>query len=703
MTQNRVLSFSQCNCARRCLRWWKYNYIDKIRVPQDTSYMDAGKAVHECMEQYYKDKTSNIKTFFEERWKHYNLDSTPRKKEEYYLMVLNFMEKNVELTSNEMKIFIPDNFVGYLDGVNTTDDVILDFKTSTRSAENEEEYHQQLMIYSYLYHHKFSRIPKKCVVHYLKYPGSKGELSIIPTIEDINKARDWIEGTRDLINTAIEKNEFPRCEVCHHFCPYKEICFADNKELKVHIKIIGNSIYLIGQLPAKVHKQFDKKFSYMLKEAHFIKKARPGFDGMIRFYDQRNQRLPIGFLKGVGKTLNDYAEYMKITLNLTIEDTRNKYEKTLEMPEKIIGKELRDYQIDAVNTFMKNQLGFLQIGTGAGKSLIATECIRQLACKTLFIVDKKELLYQSKKVIEEALGIEVGIIGAGEEKIKDVTVATIQTLNKNLTKYSEYLQSIMFVIFDEAHHISSTSYMKLGRFLTNTQFRLSLTGTAFRDDGNDMAMTSVGGDICFSLSAETLIAQGFLMKPNIIFRRIGLDKHEVKIKEEKTKIGLINEKDNYANLYTEFIQNNPKRNEMIFEIVKENEGKKVLILTKLIEHGQILSDMIPGAIHLYGGTNKEQRKELMKNYANDDFKIMVSTISIFAEGIDLPSLDLIINGAANVGSVKTIQVLGRVLRKNENKDMALYYDFIDDSRFFKNASRARIRTFKSEGHMVMEE
>ena len=142
---------------------------------------------------------------------------------------------------------------------------------------------------------------------------------------------------------------------------------------------------------------------------------------------------------------------------------------------------------------------------------------------------------------------------------------------------------------------------------------------------------------------------------------------------------------------------------MIFEIVKENEGKKVLILTKLIEHGQILSDMIPGAIHLYGGTNKEQRKELMKNYANDDFKIMVSTISIFAEGIDLPSLDLIINGAANVGSVKTIQVLGRVLRKNENKDMALYYDFIDDSRFFKNASRARIRTFKSEGHMVMEE
>ena len=58
------------------------------------------------------------------------------------------------------------------------------------------------------------------------------------------------------------------------------------------------------------------------------------------------------------------------------------------------------------------------------------------------------------------------------------------------------------------------------------------------------------------------------------------------------------------------------------------------------------------------------------------------------------------NAAANKGDVKTIQVLGRVLRRLKGKKDAYYYDFIDESRFFRLASYARKKALLKEGHTV---
>jgi superfamily II DNA or RNA helicase len=71
-----------------------------------------------------------------------------------------------------------------------------------------------------------------------------------------------------------------------------------------------------------------------------------------------------------------------------------------------------------------------------------------------------------------------------------------------------------------------------------------------------------------------------------------------------------------------------------------------------------------------------------------------------SEGIDLPHLNTVINAAANKGNVKTVQILGRILRKLEGKTGAKYIDFIDESKFFKFASYARKRILRSEGHDV---
>jgi superfamily II DNA or RNA helicase len=181
---------------------------------------------------------------------------------------------------------------------------------------------------------------------------------------------------------------------------------------------------------------------------------------------------------------------------------------------------------------------------------------------------------------------------------------------------------------------------------------------------------------------------------------MGLDNETVKEMEEGCKAHLlINESDDYNAFYRTFISENMVRNNKIVKLVKDNPDKKILILTKLIEHGKMLANLT-GGIHLHGETEKELRKQIMQDFQEGKNKILISTISLLSEGWDCVSLNFLINAGANKGDIKSIQMLGRILRKNEGKNIALFYDFIDDSRWFRKASNARMRVFKQEGYDV---
>jgi superfamily II DNA or RNA helicase len=349
---------------------------------------------------------------------------------------------------------------------------------------------------------------------------------------------------------------------------------------------------------------------------------------------------------------------------------------------------------------LRKKIGILELATGSGKTECAIECIRRLTCKTLFVTDRKELLNQTKKRIEEALGIKVGVIGQGEIDLQDVSVATIQTLNKRKTELKEYLSKIKFVIMDECHHIPSASYIKLSKYLIGTEFRLGLSATSFRTDGNDMQIQAVCGDILHHINSQYLIERGFLVQPQIFFIKDYMPKDKVTEWENNLQTGLINETKDYNKYYEQFIKNNEYRNNKVVEIINQNKDKKILVLTKLIEHGQLLNQLIPGSSHLFGGTDKEDRKRMFEEFIKSDCKVLVSSIGIFSEGIDIPSINMIINCSANVSDIKSIQILGRGLRNSQNKITTEYYDFIDETRFFRLASLKRMRTLKKEGHEV---
>jgi len=705
----KATSFSQNTLFENCPRTWYMKYIQKIPGIEDLVYAHRGNVVHHCLENYYPDKKMPIpelKQMFNKEWKKFKLDESKlkNKKDETWLMILNGINLDLYVTSTELKIYFPD-VVAYIDVVNSRDSIITDWKTSTRSYHNEEEYIKQVKFYAWLYYRKFKELPKYTDVKYLKYSGTKSELGCKPTMEDIKEIESWHHNVREKMQYYIDNpDKLPQFNQDYFFCPYKHLwnLKKDDKNIKSFIiTIYGNFFYVEG-MDDFLKEHFDNKYSYEKKSAYFIKQKYPNANTTIRLFSKRLKRFPIGFLKDVMQSLHDYAVWKKKTPVIKIVDKKYLDKKILDMPDKLLsGKVLRPYQIKAVESFTRrNKVGILELTTGAGKSLIMTEIVRRLRVKTLVVIDKRELLYQLKDTLETNLGMKVGIVGDGKKDIQDITVATIQTLMRNLNEYKEYLQEVRFLCLDETHKAASKSYYKLGSVMKNTEFRAGFSATAFRDDGNDMMMNAVTGYKLFSLTGQELIDKGYLMKPKINFIFLEIPTQYKKEMEFKSSSGLINSEDEYSMFYPNFIVNNYYRNYKIKTLCDKHKKDKTLILVKQIEHGEKLEEMIPNSLYIYGGTKKTKRDKALEDFKNGDRNVLIATISIFAEGVDIPSLTVIINAAANRGDVKSLQVLGRVLRTKEGKDKAIYYDFMDSYKFFSNASKDRMKIFRKEGHSV---
>ena len=287
-------SFSQHNQFELCKRMWYFNKVLNIQIPQDMCYAHGGSIVHKCLEEYYNNKKNflsneqkqsyiinTLKELFNNKWKEYKLDESKisHKKPEYWDMVLNGINLDKTITDTELKIFF-DDALCFIDTVDKINKEISDWKTSTRSEDNEYEYEKQVKFYSWLYYKKYNIILNKCVIHYLKYQGQKGILEHNPNLNTIKEMENWYYNILNEMEKLINKKEMPnKCNNCFVFCPYPNICEdypeVQNNKLDFKITILGHYIKLDGDISELLDKGLTKKFSYELKNSHWIKKNNP--------------------------------------------------------------------------------------------------------------------------------------------------------------------------------------------------------------------------------------------------------------------------------------------------------------------------------------------------------------------------------------------------------------------------------------------
>lgn len=435
--------------------------------------------------------------------------------------------------------------------------------------------------------------------------------------------------------------------------------------------LIGNSRTFID-CSDDIREKISDLLSFSIDGAKFVQASRPMWDGRIRLLKKRKGQyyFPTGLIRVVYRWCAKKGYKIEAKSNRLAPKAVYKFKVNSAF-------ELRDYQAECKEIVKKKNRGVMVLGTGGGKTFLACHIIEQISVPTLFIVPDTGLRRQTFEVFCHNLGRDaVGTdIGSG----KPIVVANIQSL---VNKKEEDFERFEMMMIDEFHHASSASYLKVNEFCVNAYYRYGLTGTFLRTDGKDMVMHGVLSDVIFHKSTSELIEEGYLVRPWIDIYQFKLSGYS---------------RMNYKRAYESLCQDESLARfvvEKIRDLVME--GLQTLVLVRRVEHGELLSSLLPEAIFLHGGIDANYREDVKKDFNDKKVQLLIAT-KIFGEGTDIPSIEALVNARFEKTEIETKQGIGRSLRKCKGKEKAKVIDFlITGQRHLNQHSLERIETYKKE-------
>jgi superfamily II DNA or RNA helicase len=424
------------------------------------------------------------------------------------------------------------------------------------------------------------------------------------------------------------------------------------------------------------------------KNYQFCDKYKNGtWDGKTHFL--KNDAFPTGLLSIVLNFLvNEKIQY-------EIEDKREK--------PPIFFKEVNDSflenitltkdQVNAVNTALSKGRGIIKMATGTGKTEVAIAITKAVSLKTLFLVNSKTLLHQTKERFQKRMPTcNIALYGDGYKENGDIVIATSQSFNalkkKDFSDFKSFLSHFKVIICDECHHAQAKTWYTIAMFC-NAYYRFGFSGTPLNNDKCQQAklIGSIGQKI-YELSAK-----------NAMNKKI-LSSIDLEIVENTETLY----PKTYNKIYNSAIVCSISRNGKICNIAKKHfeENKKVLIIVKHIEHGEKLTKMLQKCnipiIWLHGKLNQNIRQAGIVKFSCQKYVLVGS--GIFDEGVDIPEINVLIIAAGGKSDIKTIQRIGRGLRKKSDDLCLKAYDFLDHSKYVFDHSLERIKTYKQEGFLA---
>jgi len=148
--------------------------------------------------------------------------------------------------------------------------------------------------------------------------------------------------------------------------------------------------------------------------------------------------------------------------------------------------ELRDYQVDAINSVIRNYRGLVKYPTGAGKTNVMIGILKSLPknMPTLFLTKGSSLVEQNYKDMVR-WGVEN--VGRVYGKHRSPNLITCANTNKHtLEKLKPLLPKFKALIVDEVHDCMSTVPKKAYQKMSNAVVRVGVSATPFKHAGSDI-------------------------------------------------------------------------------------------------------------------------------------------------------------------------------------------------------------------------
>ena len=476
----------------------------------------------------------------------------------------------------------------------------------------------------------------------------------------------------------------------------------------VHI-VLSDSIYIdFSGMTNKTKRQLRRMATFSNKQ-YFQNQAMdiPNYDASRFIYLGRDAGkyivLPRGLREEILKKLDDAR------VRYEVEDKR-----TVGRKLNISFKgDLRDSQIPAVETMLKNETGILHAATAFGKTVVCCDMIARRSVSTLILVDRADLMNQWLKRLDEFLDIDedlpeyqtktgrtrkrktlIGNLqGAHDTLTGIVDVAMIRSLKKK-DGFHPMLKEYSQVYFDECHHAASDSAIEVLQEI-NAKYVYGVTATPKRGDGKEKINEFLLGPMRYRFTAKDRAEEQNI--DHLVYPRF-----------TKTVKPHHLSKTPYGNEAFELIRNNDVRDEQITRDVVEcvQAGRTPVILTKYVDHAKKLSarlkEYADRLILLTGANGTKVRRaqvEKLNNVDDAESLILVGTGSLLGEGFDYPRLDTLFMATPVSGENVVEQYVGRLNRDYEGKENVIVYDYVDSHiPKFDKMYASRMKAYKKIGY-----
>ena len=351
---------------------------------------------------------------------------------------------------------------------------------------------------------------------------------------------------------------------------------------------------------------------------------------------------------------------------------------------------LRDYQVEAINNFVKNPQSLQEIATGAGKT-ITTATLSHIAEKygrTLVVVPNKSLVQQTEEDYKNC-GLDCGVyFGDRKDLSKTHTICTWQSLNildkkskdgTAVLTLAEFLDGVSTIIIDEVHQAKAEVLKNLlTRNLRNAPIRWGLTGTVPKERFEFEALHASIGPVIGQITAKELQDKGVLSNCHVnIVQLIDTVAH----RDYQSELKYLVTEENRVNYIAKMLN-------------KIKESGNTLILIDRISAGELLHERIENSIFIKGDVKLKDRKSAYDEIQDADNMVIVATYGVAAVGINIPRIFNLVLIEPGKSFVRVIQSIGRGVRKAKDKDFVQIWDFTSTCKFAKRHLTERKKFYR---------
>jgi len=445
-----------------------------------------------------------------------------------------------------------------------------------------------------------------------------------------------------------------------------------------------NDVYMRVSADAGISQELSDFFTFKVPGYQFMPTYRNKmWDGNIRLYNRRNNTLYAGLIDYVKEFAETRDYTITIDPELEIEDSFSIKDARDFIKELNPVHEPRDYQIQSFVKSVRSKRKLILSPTASGKSFIIYMLTKWYQSPTLIIVPTISLVHQMKGDFVDygCSADDIYTIQGGVDKHTDsnIVISTWQSIHK-LPK--TWFDRFDVVIGDEAHLYKAKSLTGILEKMPNTPFRFGFTGTLDGTHTHKLVLEGLFGSVHQVITTKELIEQKHLADFKIkalILKYTDPTRSDMKKKTYNEEI--------------DFLMQCPERNNFIKNLALSLEGNTLILYHQVAKHGEVLHNLIKGkaeegrkVFFVHGGVDGEEREQIRAITEKENNAIIVASYGTFSTGVNIRRLHNVIFASPTKSRIRTLQSIGRGLRKGggdedagiKAKQTATLFDIADD-------------------------